>query len=158
MKASKWLARWNYVFYILKNNWKNLREMGDISASIQCFRTPRTTEILKQSLEWCFTGTVWMLPDWQLRDKWAPTSAAIADRHYDPLHQWHLLTHRHTHTPHSWLQYHYNAQTQHIHWLFWMIAVSWNALLSHFLCFKRFFFQFSCFKTTEKYQRVTILR
>lgn len=37
MKASKWLARWNYVFYITRNNWKNLWILAYIFINMQMF-------------------------------------------------------------------------------------------------------------------------
>lgn len=37
MKASKWLAWWNYVFYIRRNNWKNLGILAYIFINMQMF-------------------------------------------------------------------------------------------------------------------------
>lgn len=101
MKASKWLARWNYVFYITRNNWENRESWNTFFANMQMllyasghmwtgsrsFLCPR----------WHFTTSDSMIPDWQLKEYCFPTLPAKTNRHYVQLHQWNHLTWWHAH-------------------------------------------------------------
>lgn len=102
MKASKWLARWNYVFYITRNNWKNLGELAYIFANMQMFlyATDHMGTGSGSFLwpKWHFSARVSMIPDWQLNGDSVPTSPAKTNRHYVQLHQWNHLTWRHAYS------------------------------------------------------------
>lgn len=61
MKASKWLARWNYVLYSTRNNWKNLGELAYVFANMTtcelgavAFMRPK--DILKPKFHWYLTA------------------------------------------------------------------------------------------------------
>lgn len=80
MKASKWLARWNYVFYITRSNWKNLGELAYIFANMQMFLYAtshmRTGSSSSLWANWYFVTKASMIPDWQLKVDCFPTSPA----------------------------------------------------------------------------------